>query len=93
MLHTITPTFTPLTVTINLQTEAEAILFWTTLAGATKPKLCATAERNLSSENHVKLAIALNTGASLYHVWDELDDLLRATGVISGPEANIVQRT
>ena len=75
--------FNPITVSITANTPGEALLLWCVLAQGTQAVMD-VAEQHLTAEQKAAiLDTMLRKYGGTYPVWDELDDLLKAEGIIT----------
>lgn len=85
MRHTLqpTPVFSPITLTITMDTPAEALLIWATLGVATDDvrKLIGALKKD-DSRRLLRQAIAAPIEDSTYPMWNALDEKLREAGLI-----------
>jgi len=78
-----TPGFKPFTLELDVMSEGTAIQLWGALAGGTEPQR-REVERFAGAAALAKFDDHLELGLSegLYPIWDSLDDMLLAQGVI-----------
>lgn len=85
MRHTLqaTPVFKPITLTITMDTPADALLIWATLgvASADVRKLV-TALNKESSRWILEAALDAPIEDSTYPMWNALDEELREAGLV-----------
>jgi hypothetical protein len=79
--------FKPFTLTIDCMTEGFAIQLWAALAGTGEAAQREQIKRFLSAAALTKFEehVALGLSEGLYPIWDALDDMLVAQGVIVKP--------
>ena len=75
--------FDPITVSITANTQGEALLLWCVLAQGTQA-IMDVANKHLTPEQLAELRTTMERKyGNTYPVWDELDDLLKAEGIIT----------
>jgi hypothetical protein len=75
--------FTPIKITIKLNTEAEALLFWAKLGASDRTALDLLRKyAGDGAESMAKPLLDAGIAAGTYPLWNELDDLLKARGVL-----------
>jgi hypothetical protein len=85
MKHTIETItgFAPIKITIELNTEAEALLFWGKLGASDHTALDMLRKyAGYGAESMAKPLLDAGLAGGTYPLWNELDDLLKARGVL-----------
>lgn len=85
MRHTIgtSPAFSPITLTITMESPEDALLIWATLGVATNDvRKLVTALKKESSQRSLEAALDAPIEDSTYPVLNALDDELRKVGLI-----------
>jgi len=77
------PSAAPIEITITFATPEHALVLWAALLQRTS-EIQELADKNLSPENAKRVSEMLDLGISegTYPLWNALDDLLKARGVI-----------
>jgi hypothetical protein len=85
MKHTIETItgFAPIKITIELNTEADALLFWGKLAASDHAALEVLRKYGgAGAEGKAKPLLDAGIAGGTYPLWNELDDLLKTRGII-----------
>jgi hypothetical protein len=85
MKHTIETItgFAPIKITIELNTEADALLFWGKLAASDKGALDMVSKyAGANKEIEVQKLLDAGIAAGTYPLWNALDDILRERKVV-----------
>ena len=85
MRHTLqsTPVFSPITLTITMESPEDVLLIWATLGVATiDVRRLVTALNKESSRRSLEAALDAPIEDSTYPIWNALDEELRKVGLI-----------